>query len=542
LSNCLIVSPSDCPIIFISIATFMDRQRFLISALALLTVFRLALLPTMELSPDEALAVISGQHWQWWYLEMGPLVPWLVKLSTAVIGHTEFAVRCWAPLLMFGASLCVFRLTRGIIDEQIASWSLLFTQVLPSFNIAATTMTSGSVGLAFLCGYVMALRIALHRANRVHPSWLGAGLCLFFAMLADWRNGLAYFCTIAALLLHPRRQHHLAEPGFLIISAGFSVPSLMFMGWNWAHGWPSWEAGECEALWQILPNLLRWTLMASPMLLTLLLWAIGRAIRRWSVMSEHVLLFSFLLPFALLDLGWGPQERWPHVGWPFWMVLSCCILAYQMVGRIVLPMPSKIALRTVTVILAGAQSMVLMRSDLLRAMYVSWPFQNTQEKPSKTYSTFLRSDPSSAMIGWQQCAGIVMGGAELATKSSGAPWFIIARDWRLAVAIDFYLPTSAPLVQLSEAHPRINAVQSPQRDNPLALWPRYDTTEGNLAGHTLMHALYITDDEKAMRPPAAIRGSFERCELLSSALIMHGGWQVRSLKVFACYHYVPPAL
>ncbi|MDB6140595.1 MAG: hypothetical protein JWO94_3667, partial [Verrucomicrobiaceae bacterium] len=50
----------------------MDRQRFLLPALALLTVWRMALLPTVELSPDEALAALYGHHFQAWYLEMGP--------------------------------------------------------------------------------------------------------------------------------------------------------------------------------------------------------------------------------------------------------------------------------------------------------------------------------------------------------------------------------------------------------------------------------------------------------------------------------------
>jgi hypothetical protein len=39
-----------------------------------------------------------------------------------------------------------------------------------------------------------------------------------------------------------------------------------------------------------------------------------------------------------------------------------------------------------------------------------------------------------------------------------------------------------------------------------------------------------------------ISSAYKRREPISSTLIMHGGWQVRSLKVFARYHYVPPEI
>jgi hypothetical protein len=316
---------------------------------------------------------------------------------------------------------------------------------------------------------------------------------------------------------------------------------LLFGGWGWVHDWPQWEAGEAEAQWTLLPNLLRWILLASPVLLTLIVWAGVRAVRSWAVMPEHALLLAFMLPYAVLDLGWGPMERWPHTGWPLWMVLGGVLLAAHMMGRISMPMPSKIALRTAAVLLAGVQSMLLMRTDMLRSLRVAWPFQQRQLKETKTYAGYLRADPSSNMVGWAQCAMIVAGGTELVVKNHSAPWFIIARDWRLAVALDYYLPASVPLVQLP-GQPRVQTIQATQRDNPLAVWPRYDEMPRDQSGHALLHALYITDDEVAMRPPAAIRGAFDHCEMLSSAIIMHAGWPVRSLKVFACYHYAPPGI
>jgi hypothetical protein len=108
----------------------MDRQRFLIPALALLTVWRLALLPTIELSPDEALALFYTKHPALWYLEMGPLVPWLVKLGTLIAGEGALGVRLFAPFLALAATLCLWRLVRGLLGIGVAAWTVLLLQVL----------------------------------------------------------------------------------------------------------------------------------------------------------------------------------------------------------------------------------------------------------------------------------------------------------------------------------------------------------------------------------------------------------------------------
>ena len=57
--------------------TIMQRQRFLFIALGLLTLWRWALLPVHELSPDEAFAMLRAQH-GWWGWDVGaPLLPFL---------------------------------------------------------------------------------------------------------------------------------------------------------------------------------------------------------------------------------------------------------------------------------------------------------------------------------------------------------------------------------------------------------------------------------------------------------------------------------
>jgi hypothetical protein len=100
-------------------ATTMQRQRFLFAALGLLTLWRWALLPTLELAPDEALAVFRVKHGHWGgFPEMGPLVPLFVRMGMLIGGAGEFGVRFFAPLLALAASLAVWRLMRACLTRR----------------------------------------------------------------------------------------------------------------------------------------------------------------------------------------------------------------------------------------------------------------------------------------------------------------------------------------------------------------------------------------------------------------------------------------
>ncbi len=519
----------------------MDRQRFLLPALALLTVWRMALLPTVELSPDEALAALYGHHPQGWYVEMGPLVPWLVRLGSWLCGAGEFGVRFFAPLCAFAVTVCLWRLCRGLFDATTAAWAVVLLQVLPEFNLAAVTMTSSIVGLAALMGLVLALRIALHRPSPWHPGWGLAAVCLLLAMLADWRNALAYGCCLLAVGGPRKRRHHLFSPGFAMVTLAFVIGAVWFLRWNLAWDWPVVEAGSAQPLWTVLPNMLRWMLLCSPLLLTLIVWALERTWRFESQVPDVFFVIAFAAPYAALDFGWGPLERWPHIGFPLWAVITVALLAHHSLRSLLLPTRTKVALRTLAVAVGAIMSMMIVRTDMLRSLGLPWPMQQHLQA-RHTWRQFFSTDPSSDMHGWREGAKVVEEVLKAAKTKGGADWFVIAKNWGLAAPTEFYLPAGAPVIQPTGDFPRIHVIQTAERDNPLALWQRYDSLQGNESAFRGRHALYMTDDGGPSRPPAAIRNAFDRYELVSVARVMHGGHAVRTLKIFACYGYKPPDL
>lgn len=517
----------------------MDRQRFLISALALLMVWRMALLPTVELGPDEALAHMHSQRPDLWHVEMGPLTPWLIHISTSWFGHTEFGLRLWAPLLAFIASLCLWRLGRGVFDPNVASWAVVILQVIPAFNLAATTMTSSIVGLTAVLGLVLSLRIGLHRAHPWHVSWKMAALCMALAVLADWRNALAYLSVLAALGLPQKRRHHLRKPGFLLITGGFALGAGMFLFWNQMHGWPLLESGEAEPVWAVAPNLLRWIILVSPVLASLLVWALIRSTRWWRLLPGHGLLLAFAAPYAVLDLTYGPMERWPHMGWPVWMVLAALVMADHSLGSVTLPMQKKILLRTSGFLVAALFSMLLLRTDMARSLGLPWSPLH-QKEARHTWLQWHRADPSGGMMGWKEGAkaldAVVRG-----NKSPTGNWFLLASDWQLAACTEFYLPPTIPVIHPRPDYPFIHVSQGALRGNPHALWRRYDSVLEGSEPFAGRDALYLTDHDRQTVPPEIAR-TFNRTEILTVLRIVHGGKPVRTLKIFACHGWRAPEL
>ncbi len=276
----------------------MQRQRFLFAALGLLTLWRWALLPTLELAPDEALAVFRVKHGHWGgFPEMGPMMPLLVRLGMLIGGDGEFGVRFFAPLLALATSLAVWRLMRGLFDAQIAGWAVVIVNVLPAFNLAAVTVTPSTVVFVLVPAAALCLRTALLHAHPLHWAWWAAAACVLGTALAQ-PPALGVMLAVTLVFALPERlRHHLHANGFLVIVGFWSVGVVCCL-WSGVHWvWPE---------WRLFPNLFRWSVLASPLLLVLFVLAARMAWDRASLLSQRSLPLAMLLPLAALDLLYGP--------------------------------------------------------------------------------------------------------------------------------------------------------------------------------------------------------------------------------------------
>lgn len=471
-------------------ATFMRRQRFLFIGLGLLTLWRWALLPTLELSPDEATLALAARHGT---PSQAPLLVAIVHLSTTLFGVSEFGVRFFAPLMAWLASFAVWRFTRGLWDSMIAGWAVVVLNVLPAFNLAAVSLTPGTVLFTLTAAAMLCLRLALLHASPLHWAWFATGGCAAAAVMVA-PPGVALVAGISASIAWPKRlRHHLKAPGFSVILVMWGTAVMLTQGWR---------VLEMPAM-ALAPNVFRWIMLASPMLITLLVLLARIIVPNAALVGMWAMPMGFMLPMALLDLLYGPWDRWPDTGGAAWLLPAAVVLAHQGAVFRALPSEQKISLRTIAIVCAALQSVFLMQSDLLRTLGVPWRFAG-HLAPQAEWSRFFIADPSSVMRGWRESARLFDAALEKAPTA-----LAMASNARMGAQLDFYGKRDSRCVQLNEL----------QR------------------GHNV---LFITDEVVAVEPPPEMQALFASWELLSVARVMHAGNEVRWLKIFSCHDFRPP--
>lgn len=489
--------------------TSMQRQRFLFAALGLLTLWRWALLPTLELSPDEALAVFHGNHHAAGAPPgSGPLIPLLGGMFG---GHGEFGVRFFAPLLALVSSLAVWRLMRGLFDAQSAGWTVVIINVLPAFNLAAVTLTSSTVVFALVPLAALYMRKALLHAGPLHWAWWAAAACVAGTVLAQ-PPALGTLAAVVLVFALPQRlRHHLHSTGFVIIATAWAVALCVSLWWQGGLGfvWPE---------WRLVPSLVRWPVLGSPLLLALFVVAARLASDRATLLSHRSLPLAMLLPLAALDFFYSPRFRWPDMGGAVWMLFAAMLLAHR--GTVLggIAVEERVGLRTTAIVLAALQSAILLQTDLPRTLGLPWRLSHATQSD---YTHFFAVDPSRSMRGWKECAKLVSAALDQAPEKpvQGDPderrsWFVLTADWRLLVELEHYA----------------------------GRWEPVRSTQEKLADHAGRDALFVTNDPAATGPPETVKARFSRWEVLSVARVMHAGNEVRWLKIFACHDYRAPDL
>src|SRR5262247_928616 len=95
----------------------------------------------LELSPDEAHYWEWSRRLDWSYYSKGPLVAYLIALSTMLGGSTEFFVRLPAVLLSAGTTVCVFGLSKALFDDaRLALATAVIVNIVPMFAAGALLM------------------------------------------------------------------------------------------------------------------------------------------------------------------------------------------------------------------------------------------------------------------------------------------------------------------------------------------------------------------------------------------------------------------
>ncbi len=277
-----------------------------LALLAALGVLRLVLAGAPGLAADEAYYWVWGQHLDLGYYDHPPLIAWIIRVSSELVGHSELGVRALCVILGVGAVALVAASSRRAWVTAMALASL------PLFALGGLLATPD---VPLLFGWALCLA-GLVRGGRW---WLLAGLGAGLAILGK-HTGL----MLLPLMLLARPRNLRTRWPWLGLGVAFLV-LLPHIAWLAGHDWVTLRfqaghglgvGGAVQATRPGLAGLLSFlggqVGLVSPLLFLCFAayWAVGwmdrGVVRLWWLLSFPVFLF-----FALASLFAPSEANWP---------------------------------------------------------------------------------------------------------------------------------------------------------------------------------------------------------------------------------------
>src|SRR5207245_10906991 len=118
--------------------------------------------------PGEAQYSFRAQQPALGYYSKPPRVAWLIALTTAAFGDSEFAIRLAAPLLHAGAAGIVYAIGARLYDPRTGFWSALAYVTLPGVSFSAFLISTDAV---LLVSWAAALYAFIGARDPVDQRW-----------------------------------------------------------------------------------------------------------------------------------------------------------------------------------------------------------------------------------------------------------------------------------------------------------------------------------------------------------------------------------
>lgn len=359
----------------------------------------------------------EAQYWFWaknpafGYFSKPPVTAWLIGLSTAVAGDTEFGVRLFAPLCYAVTAALGAGIAAAVYDRRAAAWTAVTLATLPGISLSAQI---ASTDVPLLLCWAAALFCWLRYWQQGGLWWLGFGLAFGLGLMSKYAMVYLLLCLPVAFLLVPETRSLLRRPGVWL---GLGLGLLLFLPnvwWNWTHELASFSHTADNANWSgptLRPDKLAEFAGAQfgvmgPILLLAFLWA-AVCWRRLGP-GERVLA-SFALPVLLLILAQALISR-AHANWAAVAYVSATVLAVGFLLR-----QGKARWLGVSLGLHLVAAAVIMHASSIAPSF--------------------GIDPWHRLRGWQAV------GAEVAARLAETPDAVLTADERSTIAeLLFYVP------------------------------------------------------------------------------------------------------
>ena len=194
----------------------------------------LVVVSPLELYADEAQYWRWGESLQWGYYSKPPMIAWMIHLSTAMFGDSEWAIRILAPVFHAIAASILFLLARRMFGGLAGLFTVVTYLLMPGITLSSGVISTDGVLFPFWC-------IALYlfwRLREGEIGWIGVvGLGLAVGLRFLSKYAMLYFVIgiiLTSLLDPPTRSAILSRKGavFIAIAAAVFAPHLI---WNAAN-------------------------------------------------------------------------------------------------------------------------------------------------------------------------------------------------------------------------------------------------------------------------------------------------------------------
>ena len=231
-----------------------DWARWALFAILGATLLRLGW-NALQIAPmhfDESQYWTYGESLDWGYYSKPPMIAWLIRLSTELLGDTVFGVRFFSPILHGLIAWMVFAAGRLLFDGRTGFWAALIYLLAPGVTVSATLMSTDP---PMMLGWAVAL-YALARAMTKEGLqgegglavgwWLVLGAAIGFGLLSKYTiiafagGCLGYFLFArqdGPIWRRPPQGARLIGPAIALAAAVIVFsPNLI---WNAAHDFAS---------------------------------------------------------------------------------------------------------------------------------------------------------------------------------------------------------------------------------------------------------------------------------------------------------------
>ncbi|MBI5196825.1 MAG: glycosyltransferase family 39 protein [Nitrospirae bacterium] len=513
-----------------NIETDRLKTLFILTTVAL-TILRFFYINTglLDLSPDEA------HYWDWSrrldlsYYSKGPMMAYLMALTTGLMGSSVFAVRFFAPVFLALTSVIVYKLTKEMSGNELPAVTAgLLIHTTPLFAAYGVLMTIDS---PFVFFWALALYLfwkAIQQGTGVRDSglvnnlqkypqtpnpkyWLLLGITIGLGLLTKYTMAFFYACAFLFIVFSKEQRHWLKEKEpYIALAISLTVFSPVII-WNAGQNWVTLKhtAGQAHISEEIKISFKSFfeflgsqAGVLTPLLFAAVIYGALKAYKSRSLFTVHrsLFLFCFWAPilgfFILKSIQAKVEANWATPAY----LTAFIAFSLFFLNRDTIKKGTKIFL-ILAVTMAFSVTLISHYTDILNL-------------PSK-------KDPTSRLKGWKELGQET--GKIYNDLSLRGDVFVFSDSYQVTSELAFYTP----------GRPRTYCVNLGRRMNQYDIWGGFDKLTGKNAIFVKIGAYDL---------PAGLKGtfnSFERQEFIAK----RNDKVLREYSIFKCYGFkgLPPS-